>query len=190
MVGIYKIINPKGRVYIGQSRWVERREELYRIAQCKSQRHLYSSIIKYGWEAHTFEVIHQLPEDINQEVLNEYERFYWQQYKDCNMKMLNLKEPGSNGKHSEETKQRIREAKKNVSEQTRQKMREAKVGKAPWNKGLKGVSEGPRKGKTISEEHKKKISESKSGTRLGYKHSEEAKQKMRESKLKLLTRNN
>ena len=104
MVGVYKITNPSGKVYIGQSLRIESRLNCYRSMNCKSQRHLYSSIFKHGWDKHSFEVIHQLPEDVTQETLNTYETFYWQQYKECKVKMLNIREPGSKGRISEETK--------------------------------------------------------------------------------------
>lgn len=62
-----------------------------------------------------------------------------------------------------------------------------KTGLVPWNKGKKGVMPVPwNKGKELSEETKKKISESKKGQlpwMKGKKHSEEAKKKNREAHL-------
>ena len=104
MVGIYKITNPSGKVYIGQSLRIEARVRFYKHANCKNQTKIYNSILKHGWDKHFFEIIHQLPGDVTQEVLNNYEVFYWQQYQDCNIEMLNIREPGSRGKISEETK--------------------------------------------------------------------------------------
>ena len=119
MVGIYKVTNPSGKVYIGQSLRIESRLNCYRSMNCKNQRHLYNSILKHGWDKHSFEIIHQLPEDVTQEVLNAYETFYWQQYKDCKVKMLNIREPGSKGRISEETKLKWKN-------------------RVPWNKGKTG----------------------------------------------------
>jgi len=114
MIGIYKIVNPLNRVYIGQSLDLNRREKDYKNKHCKTQRIVYNSILKYGWKSHTFEIIHELPSDINQYTLNQYEIFYWQMYKDIGTKLMNIREPGSNGKLSEETKKLIGEkAKKN-----------------------------------------------------------------------------
>jgi len=110
MIGIYKIESPTGKVYIGQSWNIEDRVSKYRRVVCKGQPAIYNSLIKHGWEAHTFEIIHQLPNDITQEVLNEYETLYWQLYKDCKIQVLNVRETGSRGKHSEESKQKNREA--------------------------------------------------------------------------------
>lgn len=85
---------------------------------------------------------------------------------------------------------------KKHSEETRKKMSEKRKGKAPWNKGISGIvhSEESNKkrsetmrGKLISEEHKAKISKSKTGKpggMTGKKHSEETLQRMRESALR------
>ena len=57
MIGIYKITNSKGAIYIGQAVNIERRKKDYSRAGCKSQRKIYNSIKKYGWKDHTFEVL-------------------------------------------------------------------------------------------------------------------------------------
>ena len=134
MVGIYKITSPSGKVYIGQSWDIEKRQGRYRCLNCKCQIKLYNSLVKHGWEAHTFGIIHELQETITQEELNYWETFYWQKCKDGGVELLNVKEPGSNGKHSEESKRRMREAQKGNkyclghkhSEESKRKMREAR----------------------------------------------------------------
>lgn len=136
MVGIYKITSPSGKVYIGQSLRIETRISQYRSASCKTQRYLHSSILKYGWDSHLFKVIHELPEDISQEILNSYETFYWRQYKDLGFQMLNIREPGSKGKISEETKQKWK-------------------GRTPHNKGKTGELD-PKWGKKWSLERTEK----------------------------------
>jgi group I intron endonuclease len=78
MIGIYKITNPKGRVYIGQSIYIERRlKEYSNVNKGKGQVRLYNSIVKYGFSQHIFEVI----EECTIEQLNERER-YWQEFYD------------------------------------------------------------------------------------------------------------
>ena len=57
MIGIYRIISPTGRVYVGQSVDTEKRFSFYRSIACKSQPKLYRSLLKYGHESHVFEVI-------------------------------------------------------------------------------------------------------------------------------------
>ncbi len=49
IVGIYKITNPKGKVYIGQSVNIKKRWGDYKcLHNCKEQKMLYNSFIKYG----------------------------------------------------------------------------------------------------------------------------------------------
>lgn len=51
-IGVYIIINPKGRKYIGKSINIERRFKGYAAGRCKTQTKLYHSILKYGWDKH------------------------------------------------------------------------------------------------------------------------------------------
>lgn len=105
MTVIYKITNPSGKVYIGQTWNFEKRKKDYKwLGSVKKQPALYNSLIKYGFENHKIEVIHQLPEDVSQTILNTYEYLYWELYKNCNIELLNIREPGSRGKLSEATK--------------------------------------------------------------------------------------
>jgi hypothetical protein len=53
IIGIYKITSPSNKIYIGQSnnilyRW----KYCYKKLNCKSQRHLYNSLMKYGFDNH------------------------------------------------------------------------------------------------------------------------------------------
>jgi group I intron endonuclease len=183
MIGIYKITNPKNNIYIGQSWNIEKRKAFYKNSKCKSQIKIFNSLKKYGWENHKFEIIHELPIDVTQEIINCYEIFYWTQYKDCGFSMLNIREPGSNGKLSIETKIRIgnKSAGKKHSLETRLKMSEKKIG----NKNSLGkkhsletrlkMSESK---KNMSDETKRKMSESKKYI----KFTEEHKRKLSESK--------
>jgi group I intron endonuclease len=72
VIGIYKIISPTKRVYIGQSRNIEKRFITYNSLRCKQQPKLYNSFLKYGVKNHLFEII----EECNIELLNERERYY------------------------------------------------------------------------------------------------------------------
>jgi group I intron endonuclease len=141
-VGIYKITSPTGRVYIGQSWDIGNRRCCYKTKPDNGQPKIYNSIRKYGFDNHTFEIIHELPKDVSQDVLDEYEILYITQYKECGFKMLNIKGGGSYGKHSQETKDKISKVNKGrirndniirnknmiISEETRQKMKLAKLG--------------------------------------------------------------
>ena len=105
---IYKITSPTSKVYIGQSRDIKNRISKYKNLSLKRQPKIKNSLLKYGWENHTFEIVHKLPKDISQEVLDNYEVLYWEFYKDLGFNMLNRKKPSKYGKHSEESKLKIK----------------------------------------------------------------------------------
>ena len=77
--GIYKIVNPKGNTYIGQSNDIKKRFKTYKNLNCKGQTKLYNSFLKYGVENHQFSVIEN--GDID---LDEKEKFHKQQFIDKN----------------------------------------------------------------------------------------------------------
>jgi group I intron endonuclease len=112
MIGIYKITSPSNKINIGQSWNIEQRKNTYSQLGCKGQTKLYNSLKKYGFENHKFEIIHELPQDVTQEVLDQYEIFYINQYKDCGFELMNIKDGGSRGKLNEETKQKLSNIKK------------------------------------------------------------------------------
>lgn len=58
---IYMITSPTGRLYIGSTVNIKQRWNQYYLLSCKSQRKLYNSLLKYGWKAHKFEVIMEVP---------------------------------------------------------------------------------------------------------------------------------
>lgn len=111
MVGIYKIVSPTNKVYIGQSWNIENRKSGYKMLTQKKQSKLYNSLKKYGFSSHVFKIIHELPKDIDQNILDQYEILYWSQYKNLSYDMLNIRFPGARGKHSEETKEKMRKPK-------------------------------------------------------------------------------
>jgi len=75
MIGIYKITNPEGKVYIGQSVDIEHRLKRYKYCK-RGQRKLYESISYYGYENHKKEIL--IICDVND--LNEKELFYQKKY--------------------------------------------------------------------------------------------------------------
>lgn len=111
MTGIYKITSPTGKVYIGSSIKISKRKNSYKNIRCKEQPKIYSSLKKYGWEKHVFEVIHQLPDDVHGDILDTYEILYWELYKDCGVEMLNCKSPGKRGIPSKEGTEKMKETK-------------------------------------------------------------------------------
>jgi len=59
MSGIYKITSPSGKIYIGSSSNIKRREREYRTNNKSTQPRLRNSFKKYGYNNHKFEVIHE-----------------------------------------------------------------------------------------------------------------------------------
>lgn len=103
MIGIYKITNPKGKIYIGQSQNIEKRILTYKKLACKDQPKIYYSLQKYGAENHLFEII----EECNLDELNKKERYYQQIYNCIGKNGLNCKitnENDFNGVFCDETK--------------------------------------------------------------------------------------
>lgn len=104
MIGIYKIINPKGKIYIGQSINIEQRKSCYKRGKSKTQTKLFNSLQKYGWNNHIFEIV----EICNEIQLNEREIFWGDFYKVLGENGLNCKELGKCGKHTQESKDKMR----------------------------------------------------------------------------------
>ena len=102
-IGIYKITNPKGKVYVGQSIHLEKRKINYKKLKCKKQFKLYNSLIKYGWDKHKFEIL----EECEIEILNEREIYWGMKLNVLGQNGLNLKIGGANGKFCEESKKKI-----------------------------------------------------------------------------------
>lgn len=102
MIGIYKITNSKGKIYIGQSVNIEIRFLKYKQLNCKRQPKLYFSLKKYGVENHIFEII----EECSIELLDERE-IYWGELYNVLEEGLNLKLGKGNHSLSQETKDKI-----------------------------------------------------------------------------------
>ena len=102
---IYKITNPLGKHYIGQTVDFNRRKQAYHNLTCEGQVKLHRSLKKYGYENHKFEVL----ETCSKSLANERERYYQEKYEVIE-NGLNLKLTRSgdkSGKLSEETKLKI-----------------------------------------------------------------------------------
>lgn len=195
IAGIYKITSPTYSVYIGQSWDIIKRKTYYEKIRCKTQTKVYNSLLKHSWEAHTFEIVHELPQDATQEVMDNYEIMYWQLHKDCDITVMNIKDPGSRGKCSEDTKRKMSESSKreNLSAETRKKLSESSKKEnlseatlRKMSKAMKGrvITPSTREkiskahtGKVYTEETLAKISAAKKG-KPGHRHSEETKKKI------------
>jgi group I intron endonuclease len=174
MIGIYQIVNPKGKIYIGQSINIELRLHNYKnLIGCKNQIKLYNSLRKYGIENHSFNII----EECNLEKLNERER-YWQDYFNVLKQGLNLKLTGFEDKKtsiSSETKNKIKLGLKTYFTQLSKDDKNKIYGKSSLKR--KGMI-GNRKKCKLSDEHRKKIKESLKGRKVSNLTKQKIKQSM------------
>ena len=199
MKGIYKITSPSGRVYIGQSIDIERRFRHYKRMICKEQIKIHNSLLKYGVDAHIFEVL----ELCDTEQLNNRERHYQDLYDSVanGLNLLYVKSEHFNGGHSEESKKKISDSlkgrklseehkykiglnnsRRGMSDETKEKHRLGRLGKKASPETIqKQILK--RLGSKRSEETKKKISEALKGIQRE-PISEETRLKMSESQKK------
>jgi len=171
--GIYAIENMiTEKIYIGQTNDIKKRRREHKWYLENNQHfniHLQNSWNKYGSENFIFKLIEKCSEN----ELNKKEIFYMGKYSETT-ELYNLKDGGSNGKCSEETKINMSLSKKGYkhSEETKKKISES-------NKG-KDISEEQRK--IISELNKIRNKGNDYGKmNLGRKHTEEEKRKMSEA---------
>jgi group I intron endonuclease len=175
-IGIYKITNPKGKIYIGQSTNIEKRWKYYSSQyhnKKDKQTKLFNSLIKYSPKNHKFEIL----EECTVEQLNERE-IYWGHYYNCTDKEcgLNLRELGKQGQWTEEAKLKLSLAQKG-------KLRHTDESKAKISTKLKGTK--------YTDEQKKKCSENSGmkgkpnhagGSKKGWLRTQESKNRISESK--------
>ena len=107
--GIYKITNPKGAIYIGQSKNVNERLTRYKKLQCcKSQHLLYRSFLKYGVNNHNFEilVIGEYPKDELNKLENEF-ILKFNSFRQNNKLGMNLTSGGDSIEYTDEIKKKM-----------------------------------------------------------------------------------
>lgn len=111
MSGIYRIVSPSGRVYVGQTRQsFGERFRHYRALHCERQHKLHSSLLKYGVAAHAFEILEDFSDRsaIYPATIDAFEEAIYLEYVAAGFRMLNVRRPGLYPKHSLETITRIR----------------------------------------------------------------------------------
>lgn len=180
MVGIYKITSPSSAVYIGQSWDIDKRFRNYKSKNAYQQPHLSNSIKKYGFDSHKLEVVHELPKDVEQEVLDRYEQIYMDAYRDCGVTLMNIKEGGRGGKHSAETRRTMGDKLRGIplTEQHKENIGAQQRGKKHSAERIKNMRDGKEKaGYQYSEEALKNMAIGQTGR----KHSEESKAKRSKS---------
>lgn len=146
--GIYKVVSPSNRVYVGSSVCIRKRWLNYMRGNCHKQPRLHTSILKYGGHQHKYIIL----EICTPKNLTERER-YWQDFYDVlSKKGLNcvlVSTENAPIKRSQSTRDKLSKANKGkfVSIETRQKIKDhfAKNGH-------------PSKGSNISQERKDQLS--------------------------------
>ena len=177
MIGIYKIINPKGKVYIGQTIDYDRRLRHYRLLKCKQQPKLYASLVEYGYSNHKVSLI----KECAIEELTKWERHFQEMYKSVGTNGLNcilVKDEHFTGGHSEESKKKISDSLKgrNFTNKHKENISEANRNRIITEEHRINLGNGNR-GRKFSDEWKAKMSQSK----LGVKKTDEVKNKISES---------
>lgn len=186
---VYAHTSPSGKMYIGltglkpEKRWENGKGYLSKTKTKNGKYHqpaFAQAILKYGWNNFEHEVVAR---NLTKEEADNFEKLLIEKLNTTNPKYgYNIKEGGSNGGHSEETKRKLSEFNKgkHLSEEHKNKISESN------------------KGKCLSEETKKKLSEANKGKNTGEKNylygkhlSEETKRKISEAnKGKLVGANN
>jgi group I intron endonuclease len=168
MVGIYKITNPEGKIYIGLSKNIELRWNSYRNRSGMTKTSTFKlSLDKYKYEDHIFEIIEEVIND--NKLLRERER-YWINYYQSNINGLNDNRGGCGpGSHTDGSKQKISSALKGkpkpddfgekrskefYTDEWKQKISQSNKGRISPNKGKIGYN----KGKIMTDDQKQKIS--------------------------------
>lgn len=195
MIVIYKIESPSGKIYIGQTRNYKKRMSGYKNISCKRQPKLYNSLLKHGVNNHSFTIIHEFPKDITQNILDIYEQLYIDQYRDCSIQLMNIREAGSHGKHSQESIEKLKQANlgKKCSDEFKRKRSEIMKGNtlrlgSSQSKETRLKMGNSRRGQVRSEETRLKMRNSALGKKKSQEHIRkviEAKKRNRQLKLEI-----
>lgn len=163
-IGIYKITSPKGKIYIGQSRNIEKRLDTYKKKGAYSQPKLDRSLKKYGFANHICEIV----EICNECDLNDRECFYIEHFDVFQTDHgMNCRSGGAFGRHSEYSKELNR-----IAHLGKKQTPEQKAKRIESMAKFKGKKRDPSIGKKISEAKK------------GVKFSDEHRAKLRTATMK------
>jgi group I intron endonuclease len=176
MIGIYKITSPSNKVYIGQSIDIERRFRHYKRMVCKEQIKIHNSLLKYGVDAHIFEVL----ELCDTEELNNRERHYQDLYDSVanGLNLLYVKSEHFNGGHSDESKKKISDSLKG---RTLTEEHKYKIGLNNSRRVMSPETKEKHRLNGLGKKASPETIEKQRQKRLGSKRSEETKKKMSEA---------
>lgn len=141
---IYKITSPSGRIYIGKTSRFEKRKYYYKHCNQKRQPHIYHSLKKYGYESHVIEIVEEFKGDVN---LSNEREIYWINFYKSNYR----KYPENRGMNMTDGGEGMLGVK--LSPESIEKVKK-------WRRENKFRTT---LGQKKTEEHKRKISESKKG---------------------------
>lgn len=148
MTCIYKITNPLGEVYIGQTRNLRTRVRQHKCSTTKSR--VNDSFKKHGFDNHKIEVLQSFNKDCCLNALNIFERYFIEKYTNDGVTLFNIAKGGSN-----------------MTNEIRNKLKEARTGVERTS--FKG-NLNPYYGKTHSDEVRSIISRNNSMNRRGTKN--------------------
>lgn len=195
---VYAHISPSGKIYVGQTsvepekRWRNNGKGYLSKKNGKYLQPIFAhAILKYGWDNFKHEII---ANNLTKEEADNFEKILIEKLNTMDSNYgYNLRECGSHGSLSDESKRKISEANKGkvMSEESKKKISEALKGdKSPLygthhsEETRKKLSEA-RKRRIFSEETRRKISEANKGENnwnFGGHLSEETKKKMSEAR--------
>lgn len=188
---IYSYRSPSGKYYIGKTMRPRIRQQQHRDAVLNGKKNLfYNAVRKYGWDSFVYicELVIEAPTkaELNQR-LNEMEIYYIEKYDSYN-NGYNMTPGGDGGPinagrvmpYEERKKHRDAMVGRVLTEEHKQKIREANKGKHGYLKECHYT--GPR---NLSEETKRKMSESHKGLLSGKKNPMYGKQHSEETRLKI-----
>lgn len=129
--GIYRIISPTNRIYIGQSSNIRKRLLKYKYGDIRSQPLLKKSIKKYGWKNHKVKILYIC----NKENLNKFERKLGLRYNVLSKYNLNLSLPSDGDKPyliTEESRKKLSNSRKGFIRKTISKLRQSESRKGKY----------------------------------------------------------
>lgn len=201
---IYKITNPIGQIYIGQTGDFEKRKSDYKyLTKISGQKLMYKSVKHYGWFSHRMDIIYRCTLEQLDECEIKLIKEYNSRYYDNKIYGLNLNTGGGSnrgGTISEETRQKMSESQKKRTNSPEYKkiLSERMKGNTYWKyqevnpfKGryhseeTKDINRSTHLGKKMSEDTRYKMSLATEGENNGFygkHHTEETKRKMSEAK--------
>jgi len=184
-IGIYSIISPTKKIYVGKSINIEGRFKSYAKLNCKSQPKLYNSLKKYGWEAHEKHIF-QFPED----QLNNTEQYFIAWYATVHHGLNCMKGGGGCTRPTEEQRKRMGESKKDLLAGEKNPMwgkkwsQERKDARKKWlDENKESIREKARISST-GRVYSKESREKKSKSLMGHTVSDSVKQRLREARSK------